>query len=328
MTKLRWGLLSTARINRAVIPPIRASERGELVAVASRDAAKAEAYAKEWNLPKSFGSYEAMLESDDVDVIYNSLPNGLHAEWTIKALEAGKHVLLEKPFTVTVAEADQVIEAAKRTDKVVAEAFMYRHHPQTFKVKELIADGAVGKAKLVKATFTFSIDTETDPRLDPNMGGGALWDVGCYPVSFAQFVFGEPASEVYGYQLTDPSGTDGTFIGQMRYKNGGLAQIECGFRTPYRTEAEVVGDKGTIRLTRPFRPDVGDGALITVYNGEKTETVPVEDPMLYAGEVEDMHDAILNGTPSRVTLAESRGHIATIIALYESAASGKPVQIS
>jgi predicted dehydrogenase len=147
-------------------------------------------------------------------------------------------------------------------------------------------------------------------------------------VSFAQFVFGEPAAEVFGYQLTDPSGTDGTFIGQMRYKNGGLAQIEGGFRTPFRSHAEVVGNKGTITLNRPFRADQGEGDLLTVYNGEKREAVPVEDPELYIGEVEDMHDAILNGTPNRVTLAESRGHIATIAALYESAASGKPVQVS
>jgi len=133
--KLRWGLLSTARINRSVIPPIRASARGELVAVASRDLAKAEAYARERNIPKAFGSYEAMLESDEVDVIYVSVPNGLHAKWAIKCAEAGKHVLLEKPFTTTVAGAEQVIAAVARTGKVVAEAFMYRHHPQTLKVK-------------------------------------------------------------------------------------------------------------------------------------------------------------------------------------------------
>jgi D-xylose 1-dehydrogenase (NADP+, D-xylono-1,5-lactone-forming) len=329
MTKLRWGLLSTARINRSVIPPIRASDRGELAAVASRNAAKGEAYAKEWNIPKTFGSYEAMLESDEVDIVYNSLPNGLHAEWSIKAMEAGKHVLLEKPFTVSVAEADAVIETAKRTGKVIAEAFMYRHHPLTFKLKELIDSGAVGTVKLVKSTFTFSIDDETDVRLDPNLGGGSLWDVGCYPMSFAQYVFGQPATEVFAYQWTDPSGTDGTLVGQLRYGRGQIAQIEGGFRTPYRTEAEIIGDKGTLTLTRPFRPDMGDGALISLYNGETHVNVPVDDqPMLYSGEVEDMHDAILNGTPSRVTLAESRGHIATICALYESAASGKPVQIS
>ncbi len=325
MTKLRWGLLSTARINRAVISPIRASERGELVAVASRDAAKAAAYAKEWGIPKSFGSYEAMFASDEVDVIYNSLPNSLHAEWTIKALEAGKHVLLEKPFTTSVADADAVIAAAKRTGKVVAEAFMYRHYPTATKAKELAESGVIGTVKLVKATFTFSIDNENDPRLDPTMGGGALWDVGCYPISFAQNIFG-PAKEVFGYQLTDPSGTDGTYVGQMNYGNGRLAQIEAGFRTPYRTYAEIVGNKGTITVNHPFRPDQHDDTAITVYTGEKTETYPIEKTDLYTGEVEDMQDAILNGKPNLVTLAESRAHVSTICALYESAKTGQPVK--
>ncbi len=323
--KLRWGLLSTARINRAVIPPIRASARGELAAVASRDAAKVEAYAKEWEIPKAYSSYEAMLAAGDVDVVYVSLPNNLHAEWAVKSVKAGKHVLLEKPFALTVGEVDEVIDAAKRTGKVVAEAFMYRHHPQTVKVKELVDSGAIGDVSLVRASFTFTLAREQDVRLDPAMGGGSLWDVGCYPISLAQYIFGVAPEEVFGWQKDDASGIDGTFVGQMRYGGGRLAQFDCGFRAPFRTHAEIVGSAGTITLTTPFKPDAN--AQIILKREDAEEHVAVENQPLYEGEVEDMHDAILDGKPTRVSLAESRNHVATLCALYESARHGQPVRM-
>lgn len=326
--KLRWGLLSTARINRAVIAPIRASQRGELVAVASRDGAKGEAYAKEWNIPRVYGSYEAMLAADEVDVVYIGLPNGLHAEWTVKCVEAGKHVLLEKPFALSVTEVDGVIAAAARTKKVVAEAFMYRHHPQMLKVRALLDQGAIGKVSLVRSSFTFTLDREQDVRLDPAIGGGSLWDVGCYPVSLAQYVFGGRPREVVGWQKLDPTGTDGLFWGQMKYEGGGVAQFDCGFRAPYRTHAEIVGDAGTIVITHPFRPDSagGGGPSLILNRGEQAEVMVIPNVSLYEGEVEDMHDAILEGKPPRVSLTESRNHIATLLALYESARSGQAVR--
>jgi len=323
--KLRWGLLSTARINRALIPPIRASARGELVAVASRDLAKGEAYAKEWNIPRVYGSYEAMLAADEVDVVYISLPNGLHAEWAVKCLEAGKHVLLEKPFALTVAEVDHVIKAATRTSKVVAEAFMYRHHPQTLKAKALVDEGAIGKVSSVRSSFSFNISRGQDVRLDPTIGGGSLWDVGCYPISLAQYVFGGPPGEVVGWQQLDSTGTDGLFWGQMRYELGGVAQFDCGFRAPFRTHAEIVGSIGTITLTKPFKPDAESQLILQ--QGDEEVRAPVDDEPLYRGEVEDMHDAILDGKPPRLSLAESRNHIATIVALYEAARLGHAIRL-
>ncbi len=323
--KLRWGLLSTAKINRAVIPPIRASARGELAAVASRDPARAGAYAKEWNIPKAYGSYEALLAADDVDVVYISLPNGLHAEWAIKCVEAGKHALVEKPFAITVAEVDKMAEAVNRTGKVMAEAFMYRHHPQTLKAKELIENGAIGEVSLVRASFTFNLTRTVDVRLDPALSGGSVWDVGCYPISLAQYIFNEPPVEVAGWQKPDSTGVDGSFVGQLRYSGDRFAQFDCGFRSPFRAQAEVVGRHGTLTLTQPFKPDIAS-KLILGQNGAD-EIVPVSEMPLYEGEVEDMHDAILSGTPSRVSLAESRGHVATIVALYESARTGKPIRV-
>jgi predicted dehydrogenase len=323
--KLRWGLLSTARINGAVIPPIRDSARGELAAVASRDLAKGQAYAKEWNIPRVYSSYEAMLAADDVDVIYISLPNSLHAEWAAKCLDAGKQVLLEKPFALTVGEVDRVMEAAARSGKVVAEAFMYRHHPQTLKVKALIDEGVIGHVMTVRSSFTFTLAREGDVRLDPALGGGGLWDVGCYPVSLAQYIFGEAPREVMGWQKLDPSGTDGLFWGQMRYGGNRVAQFDCGFRAPFRTHAEIVGSEGTITITKPFKPDAESQLLLR--RGDEEERLPVDDEPLYRGEVEDMHDAILYGKPPRISLTESRNHIATIVALYDSARLGHTIGV-
>jgi D-xylose 1-dehydrogenase (NADP+, D-xylono-1,5-lactone-forming) len=321
--KLRWGLLSTARINRALIPIIRASPRGELVAVASRDAARAGAYAKEWNIPKHYGSYEAMLATDDIDIVYLSLPNGLHAEWTIKSVQAGKHVLVEKPFALTAQEVYEMADAAHQAGRVIAEAFMYRHHPQTLQIKQLVDEGAIGEVVLVHASFTFMLTREVDVRLDPEMGGGSLWDVGCYPVSLAQYIYGAQPVRVTGWQTLDSTGTDGTFVGMMDYGGGRFAQFDCGFRAPYRTHAEILGTRGLLTLPDPFKHQADTGILLR--RGDKEERLtPVQRP-LYEGEVEDMHDALLLGTPSRVTLNESRMHIATLQALYESARRGQPV---
>lgn len=322
--KLRWGLLSTANINKVIIPVLRESARGELAAVASRDKTKAEIYAKEWNIPHAYGSYEAMLAADDIDVIYISLPNSLHAEWAIKCVEAGKHVLVEKPFAVSVEEVDRMIAAVKRSGKVMAEVFMYRHHPQTFKLKELIEGGVIGSISYMRATFSFTIASNTNIRLDPALGGGSLWDVGCYPVSLAQYIFGGRPEEVFGWQKLDPTGIDGTFIGQMRYSGGRLAQFDSSFREPLRTYAEIVGSKGVITLTRPFKPD--GGKFLLSVNG-RDEIVVIPDVSLYAGEVENLHGVILDGVAPRVSLQESRDHVATLHALYQAARENKPVQV-
>jgi D-xylose 1-dehydrogenase (NADP+, D-xylono-1,5-lactone-forming) len=178
---LNWGLLSTARINRSLIPALRLSERNQLIAVASRHADKGRAYADEWGIDMAYSTYEDMLADPEVHVVYNSLPNGLHAEWTVKAAQAGKHVLCEKPMTVTVAEMDAVIAAVEQNHVVVAEAFMYRHHPQTLKVKALIDAGAIGQVKLVRSSFTFTISAAPNVRLNADLAGGSIWDVGCYP---------------------------------------------------------------------------------------------------------------------------------------------------
>ena len=194
MSRLRWGLLSTARINRLIIPAIRASARSEVTTVASRSLEKARAYAAEWNIPRVLGSYEALLDDPDIDVIYISLPNSLHVEWTVRALEAGKHVLCEKPLALSVADVDRIVAAAvARTGRTATEGFMYRHHPLTHAVEAIVKSGRLGAIRGFKGAFTFPLTRDGDVRLDPALGGGSLWDVGCYPVSYTCLLAGERA---------------------------------------------------------------------------------------------------------------------------------------
>jgi predicted dehydrogenase len=323
---LNWGLLSTARINSALIPPLKASKRNQLTAVASRTKDAADAYAREWKIPRAYGSYESLLADPEIDVIYISLPNRLHAEWTIKAVQAGKHVLCEKPLALNVEEVDAVQETARKYGRVVAEAFMYRHHPQTLKVQELVKNGSLGSLKMIRGSFSFLLSREGDVRLDPDLGGGSIWDLGCYPISYARAVVGGDPLEVFGWQVTGPTGIDETFVGQMRFGDDILVQFDSSFAIPFHAFMEIVGSEGTLNIPRPFKPDTDEKLYLT--REDNTETIKVKGQELYIGEVEDMADAILLGKESRISLADSRGNVATITALLESARTGKPVKLA
>ena len=322
---LHWGLLSTARINRALIKPLRASKRNQLLAVASRTQSSADAYTREWNIPRAHGSYEALLADPEIHVIYNPLPNHLHAEWTIKAVEAGKHVLCEKPLTLSLDEVDEVQAAARKQGCVVAEAFMYRHHPQTLRVQELVKAGALGTLKLIRGSFTYVLSRSGDVRLDPAMGGGSIWDVGCYPISYARTIVGKEPLEVFGWQVNGPTGIDETFVGQMRFADEVHAQFDSSFAIPFQTFMEIVGSEATLKIPKPFKPETDE--KIYLRRGDKTETIKIKGQELYIGEVEDMADAILLGRQPRVSLDDSRANVAAILALLKSARTGKPVAL-
>jgi xylose dehydrogenase (NAD/NADP) len=323
---LRWGLLSTAQINQAVIEPLRSSKRNILTAIASRSQETADAYAKENKIGKAYGTYEAMLADPEIDVIYNSLPNHIHAEWTIKAIEAGKHVLVEKPIALTVAEVDAMAAAAQKHQRVVAEAFMYRHHPQTLEVIKMAQGGKLGKIKLVRGSFGFNFGREDNYRLDPARGGGAIWDVGCYPLSYARAVLGANPLEVFGWQVTGATGIDETFIAQLRFPNDVYAQFTCSFATAFHAMMELIGTNGRLNIPAPFKPDENEIILFTRSNNV-TETIPIAGQSSYIGEVEDMADAVLLGKAPRVSLEDSRANVTAILALLESARTGKPVMI-
>ena len=316
---LRWGLLGTARINRLLIPAIRASQRSEVAAVASRERARAAAYAREWQIPHA-ATYAELLARSDVDVVYVPLPNSLHVEWTLRSLAAGKHVLCEKPLATSARDVDAVARAARRAGLAVAEGFMYRHHAQTARVLTLLRDGAIGELRSIHTAFTFTQDRAFDVRLDPALGGGALWDIGCYPVSLGQLLAGAPPARVSGTHQLGPTGVDEAFAGLIQYANGSVCQFFCGFRATYHTFLRIVGTSGVLHVDRPFRPSPLE--RLRLERGGRFEEMTVEGSPIFVDEVVDMEDAILGIRAPRLTLEESRLHVATLEALYRSARTG------
>lgn len=309
--------MSTAHINEALIAPIRQSARSVLAAVASRDLDKARTYAAERQIPRFYGSYEALIRDDALRVIYISLPNHLHVEWTIRALEAGKHVLCEKPLVLAPGDIHRIAEVSDRTGCHVAEAFMYRHHERTLRVKRLVDEGAIGRVRHLEGAFTFPLSDPANVRLAPELGGGSLWDVGCYPVSFARFLLGAEPIAAFARQEIGPSGVDIQFAGHLAFPGHVNLQFLSGFAHAPRMEFRIVGTEGVIELPQAFKP--GASSLILMHRDGETEKVPVEGRPLYLDEVEDMVDACLLGTPPRITLEESLGNVRALVALYEAA---------
>jgi len=323
--KLRWGLISTAAINRAVIPPLRASRRSELFGIASRHFDRAGEYAAQWDIPRYYGSYEEMLADPDIDIVYNPLPNHLHAEWTIKACQAGKHVLCEKPAALTPGDVVAMAAAAQAAGVAVAEAFMYRHHPQTKKVLDLVASDEIGKVKLLRGSFSFMNNRPKDIRWVPEYGGGSIWDIGCYPISFCRAVTGAAPLEVFGAQRKSKTGVDATFSGTMNYAGGIVAQFDSSFEMPYFTYFEIRGERGTIIVPSPFKPPTK--STIRVIRDDTEKTIHFNVKQLYMGEVADMEEAVLNGRANLIPLEESRQNVATIQALLSSAEQNRPVSV-
>jgi predicted dehydrogenase len=215
--------------------------------------------------------------------------------------------------------------AAQKHNRVVAEAFMYRHHPQTLKVREIVQSGALGQLKIVRGTFSFVLSDMNNVRAFPEMGGGSIWDVGCYPISYARFVLGTEPLEVFGRQVTGPTLIDETFVGQMEFPNGIHMQFDSSFAIQYRSSMEFVGTEATLAVPMPFKPNKNEKLFLT--RGDKTETIKIKGQELYIGEVEDMADCILNGKAPHMSLADSRANINAIVALLESARTGQPIKL-
>lgn len=323
---LNWGILSTARINQALINPLRLSERNTLLGVASRSVERARSYASQWNIPRSYSSYQEMLEDKEIDVVYNPLPNHLHARWSIQSLEAGKHVLCEKPLAISLQEVDQMREAAEQNGLILAEAFMYRHHPQTQLVKELVDSGSLGEVRVIKGAFTFNLTNPENIRLKPEMGGGCLWDVGCYPINFARYILSSEPLEAFGWGYFGESGVDEVFVGQLRFPEDVFLQFDSGFRSQPRARIVIVGSEATLTVSSPFKPGMKD--VLKIFRNGHSETIEVPGQELYIGEIEDMADAILNNKPSTISLEDSRNNVAAILALLKSAHERKPIGLN
>jgi len=320
---LRLGLLSTANINRKLVTGARLVDEVDVVAVASRDQGRAAEHAAELGVERALGSYDALLEDPDVDAVYISLPNSMHVEWSIRALEAGKHVLCEKPLARAVEPVERAFDAADSSGRVLAEAFMWRHHPQAKRLVEVLP--RVGELRVVRAHFSFALDS-LDPasniRLSGELEGGALMDVGCYCVSAARLVAGEPVT-VMGQEVSEE--VDLRFVATMQMPGDVLAHFDCGVDTADRAELEVVGSEGALLLHDPFH---SLEPVIEVHAADgSVESVEAERDDPYACELRDFAAAAAGERRPLLDRADAVGQARAIAALYESAARGARVAI-
>jgi predicted dehydrogenase len=312
VTALRWGLLSTAKINDAIL----GAGVADVAAVASRTAERAEAYARSRGIPHAHGSYEALLDDPAIDAVYVSLPNSMHLPWATRALEAGKHVLCEKPLSRVAADVEAAFDVAQRRGLHLAEAFMWRHHPQVARAFELLDAGAIGRLTLVRATFLAGLAPEGDLRLTRALDGGALMDIGCYCVSAARaFTRGEPVA-VEAMRAAGGDDVDVRLTGLLRFDGDVLAVIDCGFDLPDRGAVELIGSEGVITLPDPwhaFEPRVEltrDGA---------TERFAFAPRVHYAAQLRDFEAAARGEHPALLGRDDAVGQARTIEALYAAA---------
>jgi predicted dehydrogenase len=311
---VKWGILSTADINRKVIPAAHASPKVDLVAVASRDQARADEYARTWEIERAYGSYDALLADPEVEAVYVSLPNSMHCEWSIKALEAGKHVLCEKPLSRRTSDVEAAFDAADRAGRLLSEGFMYRHNPQTKRTKQLVDEGAIGALRLIRATFSYPLYDEQNIRLSPSLDGGALMDVGCYAVSGSRLFGGEPA-KVYGEAWFGPSGTDWVFAGVLRFPGDVVALFDSGTALPDRDELELIGSEGSLFLDDPWHC-VTPGIEMRRHRG--VERI----------ELENLSDAIRGEGEPLLGRDDAIGQARVLEALHDSATAGRPVSLT
>ena len=320
---VRWGILGTARINRRLVPAFHASSRGKLCAVASRDLARATAHAKQYVIPNAVQGYQTLLDDPSITAVYIPLPNAEHVPWTLAAIAAGKHVLCEKPLALNPHDVGRIAAAAEKAGVIVEEGFMYRHEPQTKMIIELLRDGAIGAVRAIVSGFTFLLEGDGNIRMDASLGGGALWDVGCYPITFAQLIAGHEPKMAVGTAHWTASGVDDEFMGLLRFSEGVTASIYAGFRAEYRTWLEVLGSNGALTVPNPFKP--GPREVLQLERGGEIEHIEVTgSPMLFARQIEDFEARILDGAPAVVPLTESHQTAATIAALYASASENMP----
>jgi xylose dehydrogenase (NAD/NADP) len=324
VTPLRVGLLSTARINAKLAAGARACSRVRVVAIASREHARAEAQARDLGVDTAHGSYEALLADPDVDAVYVSLPNELHHEWSMRALGAGKHVLCEKPYSRSAAEVQEAFAAADAAGLVLAEALMWRHHPQALKLAGLVAGGAIGELRMVRAAFSFPLSDPRDVRLLEGLAGGGLMDVGCYCVSAARMLAGEPVS-VTAQQLVTPSGVDRRLAATLVHDGDVLTHFDCALDLPDRSELEAIGSAGVLRVSDPWQSiATGIELLADDRRPESYEFAPA-DP--YGCELEDFAGAVAGEHPPRLGVADAVGQARTIDAVLTAAAGGRRVTL-
>ncbi len=318
MTAIRWGLLSTANINGKLLAGAHGTDEATVTAVASRDRSRADDFAREHGLERAHGSYEALLEDPEIDAIYNPLPNSMHVPWSIRALEAGKHVLCEKPLSRHPMQVEAAFAAAEQQGRVLEEAFMWRHHPQTHRLRELLDEGAVGRLRMVKASFSFPLDDVSDIRMQAGLDGGSLMDVGCYCVSGCRFVAGAEPERVAAEQVIGGDDVDVAFAATMRFPGDVIGQFHCGFAVGGRHHLEAIGDEGSLFLSDPWH---GRSPGIELRREDGVELVRVADANAYTHELIDFARAVRGEAPPLLGEADALAQARVIEALYASAAT-------
>jgi xylose dehydrogenase (NAD/NADP) len=316
--------MSTAAINTKFLAGVRQSRAVEILAVASRDAGMAEHYAQQHGIARPYGGYELLLADPDIEAVYISLPNALHIEWTIRALEAGKHVLCEKPLSRHLSEVERAFDVAERERRLLMEAFMYRHNPQTLTLSELVAAGAVGRVRLIRASFGFATSDPANIRLAAALDGGALMDVGSYCVSGARLIAGEP-DRVSAEQALGGDGVDVVFVGTMRFAGNVLAHFDSGLAVAPRDELEVVGEEGSLYLDDPWHCL---DPVIELRTGDTVERIEIEVVNSYMLEAENLSAAIRGEAAPLLGRRDATGQARAIAALYQAADEGRPVRLT
>ncbi len=328
-TTLRWGVLSTANIGRAAVnPAIQASRNGSLVAVASRADAPARDFADKWGIPRHYGSYQELLDDPEIDAVYNPLPNSLHLEWTVRAAQAGKHVLCEKPLALNEAECREMAAAADANGVKLLEAFMYRFHPRTQKVLEMVRAGDIGDLRVIRSSVTFRLTQPENIRLNPDLGGGALMDVGCYCVNVSRTMAGAEPEQVQATANWTDRGVDEEMAGTLRFPGGVLAHFDCSLTMERNEVYEVAGTEGHLQVPSSFLPGREDASILHHRGRSGTTTVVVPGADEYQLMVEHFADCVLGGHPLEYTADEAALNMRTIEALYRSARDGGvPVEL-
>lgn len=323
---IRWGILSTAKIgHKAMIPALLESPMAEVVAVASRDESKAQSYANELGIPKAYGSYEALLADPEIDAIYNPLPNHLHKVWTILAAEAGIHILCEKPLALNIDECQQMIAAAKANGVQLMEAFMYRYHPRILAARQMVRDGVIGEIRSIDLGFTFNLDNKNDIRYQPEMGGGAAMDVGCYCINISRLMAGRDPISVNARALWTASGVDDQLTALLDFGDGLVAHFDCGFNQVQRQRCIISGTEGYLDLPMTFNMGVAETQIL-----EETET---ESPRVHTFPAVNMYRLIaedfmhtMAGSPPTFPIDDALGNMRAIQALLASAKmNGQPI---
>lgn len=324
-TGLRWGILGPGKIAQSVGPALARS--GRLVAVGSRDEERARAFAEAHGAPKALGSYEALLADDEVEAVYIAVPNSLHAEWSIRAIEAGKHVLCEKPLAVTVAEARDMLAAAQAAGVVLMEAFMYRSHPQMPALKAIVEAGEIGEPRLIVSCFSFSVGRPSDVRLSAGLGGGSLWDVGCYCVNLARYL-ARTEPETVSASAVFEGGVDTLFAGVLQFPGALVSHFDSGLRVPLRAGAEIAGSEGRIVVPAPWKPDFHRASFMVETAAGQWEVVIEEGGDWYERQADAFAAAVRGEAPPPVSLADSLGNTRTLVALDRAARERRVVALS